>query len=141
MEGDPNINKEGFPIELEYGKFTFIRQLDAGGAGIVALYRSNPPNNGQNSPFPDEVAVKFDPGQETNNLTETLWLKEITARIDRENLSIKMPKYYLHSFYKGRRFFVMTYLPHSIDDLLMSKGPEMKDLMIAEVATKMLVAV
>ena len=52
-----------------------------------------------------------------------------------------MPKYYLHSFYKGRRFFVMTYLPQSIDDLLMSKGPEMKDLMIAEVATKMLVAV
>jgi hypothetical protein len=52
-----------------------------------------------------------------------------------------MPLYYLHSFYKGRRFFVMTYLPQSIDDLLMSKGAENKDLMISEVAIKMLTAV
>lgn len=52
MEGDRNINNQGFPIDLEYGKFTFVRQLDAGGQGIVALYKSNPPKNGEKSQFP-----------------------------------------------------------------------------------------
>jgi hypothetical protein len=46
------------------------------------LYKTNPPRNGEKSPFPDWVAVKFDPGQETNNMGETLWLKDITARIN-----------------------------------------------------------
>ena len=61
MEGDPNINNQGFPIDLEYGKFKFVRQLDAGGQGIVALYKSNPPKNGEKLQFPEYVAVKFDP--------------------------------------------------------------------------------
>ena len=47
----------------------------------------------------------------------------------------------MHSFYKGRRFFVMTYLPHSINDLVNSKGPEHKEEMIYEVSVKMIEAV
>ena len=143
MLGEKKINDEGFPIDLEFGKFTYVRCLDSGGAGIVALYRTNPPKNDEKSPYPDLVAVKFDPSTETTNLTETLWLKGITERIKNENLSIRMPKYYLHSFFNGRRFFVMDYLPDSIDDLLKQNIEEMKDkeLAVADIALKMLIVV
>ena len=33
----------------------------------------------------------------------------------------------MHSFYKGRRFFVMQYLPESLEDLIKSQGEEKKD--------------
>ncbi len=137
---DPNINELGFPIDLEYGKFMFEKQLDAGGQGVVCLYRSIPPKNNQPI-YPELVAVKFDPTTETNNLTETLWLKDIWTRISTENLNVNIPKYYMHSFHRGRRFFVMTYLPESLNDLINSKGPERKDSMISDVAVKMLDAV
>lgn len=72
--------------------------------------------------FPENVALKFDPSIETANLKETLILKDLTKRIDKEGIKINIPKYYMHSFYKGRRFFVMTYLPESINDFINSRG-------------------
>ena len=38
MDDDKNLNEQGFPIDLDYGKFTFVKQLDAGGQGVVCLY-------------------------------------------------------------------------------------------------------
>jgi serine/threonine protein kinase len=106
----------------------------------VCLYKSLP-HRDVNPPYPEKVAVKFDPTTETTNLKETLFLKDMNKRIKEENLKVKIPEYLMHSFNKGRRFFVMTYLPESIDDLVNSKGPEKKDEMILEVAVKMLDAV
>lgn len=37
---DPNINAQGFPIDLEYGRFLFEKQLDSGGQGVVCLYKT-----------------------------------------------------------------------------------------------------
>jgi hypothetical protein len=74
-ENNENINDQGFPIDLDYGKFEFVKQLDSGGQGVVCLYRSKVQRDGSN-PFPDLVAVKFDPSNETANLKETLWLKD-----------------------------------------------------------------
>ena len=105
-----NINEKGFPIDLDYGKFEFVQELASGGAGMVALYKSLPQRDG-NMPFPEQVAVKFDPDTTTNNLSETLWLKDMTLRIDKEGIQINMPRYYMHSFLNSRRYFVMTYLP------------------------------
>jgi hypothetical protein len=85
---------------------------------VVCLYKSIPQRNGPN--YPDEVAVKFDPTTDTANLTETLFLRDMTKRMEEQNLQIKIPKYYMHSSYKLRRFFVMTYLPQSIEDLVKS---------------------
>jgi eukaryotic-like serine/threonine-protein kinase len=140
MEQDPNINEQGFPIILEYGRFEFIRVLDSGGQGTVCLYKTLP-HREVNPPYPDLVAVKFDPTTETNNLKETLFLKDMNKRIKEENLKVKIPEYIMHSFNKGRRFFVMTYLPHSIEDLVNSKGAEMKEEMTLKAAVKMLDAV
>lgn len=125
-EYDPNINDQGFPIILEYGRFEFIRVLDSGGQGTVCLYKSLP-HRDVNPPYPELVAVKFDPSTETANLKETLFLKDMNKRIKEEKLRAKIPEYIMHSFYKSRRFFVMSYLPHSIDDLVNSKGAEKKD--------------
>ena len=130
---DPKNNAKGYPEDLEYGKFQFVRELATGGAGMVALYKTLPDRNG-NLQYPELVAIKFDPDTTTNNLTETLWLKNISKRIEDEHIEINMPKYYMHSFQNSRRFFVMTYLPQTINDLIMSKGPEKKDSMITEVA-------
>jgi hypothetical protein len=44
----------------------------------------------------------------------------------------------MHSFHKGRRFFVMKYLPESLHDLIESKGEGMRDKMLASTAVKML---
>jgi serine/threonine protein kinase len=135
---DPNINAEGFPIDLDYGKFQYVRRLDSGGQGVVCLYRSLP-HRDVNPPYPEYVAVKFDPANETMNLKETLWLKDETTRIKaegRENEAM-IPTYFMHSFYKSRRFFVMSYLPESIDDFIKSKGEKEKNRMITEAAMKM----
>ena len=43
---------------------------------MVCLYKTMPNKNGTPSIYPDEVAVKFDPGKETVNLGEALFLKE-----------------------------------------------------------------
>ena len=43
----------------------------------------------------------------------------------------------MHSSYKLRRFFVMTYLPESIEDLVKSKGELRRNEMLAETAEKM----
>lgn len=85
------------------------------------MYKSLP-HKDVNPPYPPLVAVKFDPCNETANLKETLWLKETTKRIKDEGRKINIPTYYMHSFNKGRRYFVMTYLPDSLDDLINSKG-------------------
>jgi hypothetical protein len=79
MEKDSNINEQGFPIDLEYGKFLFVKKLDSGGQGVVCLYKSQPQRDGSLM-FPEQVAVKFDPTTDTANLTETLFLKDITRR-------------------------------------------------------------
>ena len=71
---DSNMNSEGFPIYLDYGKFRYLRQLDKGGQGVVCLYESLPQKDGTLL-YPEQVAVKFDPTNETVNLKETLWLK------------------------------------------------------------------
>ena len=44
----------------------------------------------------------------------------------------------MHSVYKLRRFFVMTYLPESIEEFINSKGEKKRNEMIAEAAVKML---
>ena len=92
----------------------------------MCLYKSIPQKGG-NPPYPELVAVKFDPSTETSNLKETLFLKDMNSKLKAQNMKVKIPEYILHSFYQGRRFLVMSYLPHSIDDLLNSKGPEKKD--------------
>ena len=74
-ENNENINEQGFPIDLDYGKFEFVKQLDSGGQGVVCLYRSKVQRDGSML-FPELVAVKFDPSNETANLKETLWLKD-----------------------------------------------------------------
>jgi hypothetical protein len=91
--------------------------------------------------LPEQVAVKFDPTTDTANLTETLFLRDMSKRMDEQNLKINIPKYYMHSSYKLRRFFVMTYLPESIEDLVKSKGELRRNEMLAETAVKMLEAV
>ena len=106
---DPNINEQGFPIVLDYGKFQFVKMLDSGGQGTVCLYKTLPHRD--TAGFPELVAVKFDPNSETMNLKETLWLKDQTKLMEEKGNNIKIPKYITHSFYKSRRFFVMTYLP------------------------------
>ena len=42
----------------------------------------------------------------------------------------------MHSFHKGRRFFVMKYLPHSLEELINSVGEEKakRDKMLASTA-------
>ncbi len=84
------------------------------------------------------MAVKFDPTKDTANLTETLFLRNMTKRLEEEKIQINIPKYYMNSSYKLRRFFVMTYLPESIDDLIKSKGEHKRNEMLAEAAVKML---
>ncbi len=74
-ENNENINEQGFPIDLDYGKFEFVKQLDSGGQGVVCLYKSKVQRDGSML-FPELVAVKFDPSNETANLKETLWLKD-----------------------------------------------------------------
>jgi hypothetical protein len=98
-------------LDLEYGKLKFDRMLATGGQGMVCLYRAQPPKNGQPQLFPDEVAVKFDPGKETANLGETLWLKEQTKQLAEKGTKINIPTYYLHSFKDGRRYLIISYLP------------------------------
>ncbi len=44
----------------------------------------------------------------------------------------------MHSVYKGRRFYVMTYLPESIEEFIKSKEEHKRNEMIAEAAVKML---
>jgi hypothetical protein len=85
----------------------------------VCLYESLPQKDGTLL-YPEQVAVKFDPTNETANLKETLWLKDQTKRIAEEGIKINIPTYYMHSFSKGRRFFVMKYLPESLEDLINS---------------------
>ena len=75
MDDDKNLNEQGFPIDLDYGKFEFVKQLDSGGQGVVCLYKSKIQKDGKML-FPELVAVKFDPTAETANLKETLWLKD-----------------------------------------------------------------
>jgi hypothetical protein len=70
------LNEKGYPVQLEYGKFEYIEELGVGGQGMVCLYKSLPNRNGTPSNYPDLVAVKFDPGKETANLGEALFLKE-----------------------------------------------------------------
>jgi serine/threonine protein kinase len=113
--------------------------LDSGGQGTVCLYKTLPHRD--TAGFPELVAVKFDPNSETMNLKETLWLKDQTKLMEEKGNNIKIPKYITHSFYKSRRFFVMTYLPESIEDLLKSKGEDKRNMMIPEVAIKMLNAI
>ena len=72
MEKDPNINDQGFPLNLEYGKFEFIKVLESGGQGTVCLYKSLRQLYG-NPHYPDLVAVKFDLTTEITNLKETLF--------------------------------------------------------------------
>jgi len=139
MESDPNLNEHGFPNDLEYGKFSFVKKLDSGGQGVVCLYRSMPQRTGQT--FPEQVAVKFDPTTDTANLTETLFLRDMTKKIEEQKIQINIPKYYMHSSYKLRRFFVMTYLPESIEDLVKSKGELKRNEMLSDTAVKMLDAV
>ena len=74
-ENNENINEQGFPIDLDYGKFEFVKQLDSRGQGVVCLYKSKVQRDGSML-FPELVAVKFDPSNETANLKETLWLKD-----------------------------------------------------------------
>ena len=132
------MSEDGFPLELEFGKFKFVKMLSQGGQGMVCLYETKQPNDISKSIYPQYVAVKFDPSTETANLTETLWLKNLEKRIKEEGIKINIPKYYLHSFKDGRRYFVMDYLPESLEDLINSRGPDGKDEMLAEVAVKML---
>jgi hypothetical protein len=51
-KADVKINELGFPIDLEYGKFRFVKLLDSGGQGIVCLYDSVPPRNEKEPVFP-----------------------------------------------------------------------------------------
>ncbi len=44
----------------------------------------------------------------------------------------------MHSFHRGRRFFVMKYLPESLEDLIKSKGEGKREEMLASTAVKML---
>ena len=44
----------------------------------------------------------------------------------------------MHSFDNGRRFFVMEYLPDSLEDLVMSRGADHREEMLAIVSVKML---
>ena len=56
-----NINEQGFPIDLDYGRFLFVKQLDSGeGPKKVCLYRSLPQKDGSLI-YPELVAVKFNP--------------------------------------------------------------------------------
>jgi hypothetical protein len=68
--------------------------------------------------------VKFS----ATKLKETQWLKDITSRIQRENLNANIPTFYSNSSYKGdRAYLITTYLPHSIEEYLTSKGAEKND--------------
>jgi hypothetical protein len=96
----------------------------------VCLYESLPQKNGKLL-YPKEVVVKFNPTNETANIKEMLWLKEQTKKITEEGFQINIPTYYMHSFHKGRRFFVMKYLPESLEDLIKSKGEEKKNELLA----------
>ena len=82
---DSNINELGFPIDLDYGKFKFIKLIGTGSLGSVCLYKSLTKRD-RKMLFPKFVAVKFDPTNETANLKETLWLKEQTKKIKEENI-------------------------------------------------------
>ncbi len=46
----------------------------------------------------------------------------------------------MHSFHKGRRFFVMKYLPQSLEELINSAGEDKdkRDKMLASTAVQML---
>jgi serine/threonine protein kinase len=82
--------------------------------------------------------VKFS----ATKLKETQWLKDITSRIQRENLNVNIPTYYSNSSYKGDRpYLITTYLPHSIEEYLASKGDEKNDQFVLELAAKMISAV
>ncbi len=103
---------------------------------MTCLYKSQPHKTGKI--FPDEVAVKFDPTTDTANLKETLFLRDLTKRVEGQNIKINIPKYYMHSTYNLRSFCVMTYLPESIEELVKSKGEYKRSEMLAELAVKML---
>ena len=53
----------------------------------------------------------------------------------------KIPFYYLDSCYRNRKFFVMSYLPESIDDFISSSGEIGKERMIIKAAVQMFDAV
>ena len=56
------LSEDGFPLEIEFGKFKFVKMLSRGGQGMVCLYESAPPKDQSQPPaFPKLVAVKFDP--------------------------------------------------------------------------------
>jgi hypothetical protein len=68
--------------------------------------------------------VKFS----ATKLKETQWLKDITTRIQRENLNANIPTYYSNSSYKGdHAYLITTYILHSIEEYLASKGAEKND--------------
>ena len=66
------------------------------------------------------MAVKFDPSTETSNLKETLFLKDMKKMTQEKGIKINIPTYYLHGSFNLRSFFVMTYLPDSIEDYIKS---------------------
>jgi hypothetical protein len=41
-----NLNEQGFPIDLDYGKFIFVKQFDSAGPKKVCLYKSLPQKDG-----------------------------------------------------------------------------------------------
>jgi hypothetical protein len=76
-EGDSEINEQGFPIDLDYGKFKFVKILNSGSHGVLCLYNTLPQID-NSLIFPEQVAVKFYPTTDTANLTEMHFLRDIT---------------------------------------------------------------
>ena len=46
MNHDPYMNEQGFPLDLEYGKFLFVKKLYSDGKGLVCQYKSQPQKTG-----------------------------------------------------------------------------------------------
>jgi hypothetical protein len=95
-------NQDGYPQELEYGEYVYVKELARGGQGSVCLFKRVKDNK--------VYAVKFDPPnhKDSNIIGECLFLKEHGIGQNR------LPNYIKHTTIKGRRFMIQEYLEKSV---------------------------
>jgi hypothetical protein len=86
--------------------------------------------------YPDQVLVKF-------STKEKEFLKQITSRIQRENLNLNIPTYYSESYCDDnmRAYLITTYIPYSIEEYLAYKGAKKNYPLAIEIAAKMICTV
>jgi hypothetical protein len=99
-----------FPKELEFGRFTFLKNLTTGVQGSVALYHDTSER--------EDVAVKFEPRIIKGQASKSNFLTDCVLIIKHSNKIPIMPKYKMNGTIEGRRYLIMEYLDTSLEDAL-----------------------